>query len=280
MASSERYKTNKNQQFIAQLVRQVRSTAAYASIISIEIGGSVARSEADAHSDLDIFMYINGIKAFEQHALAKLIQSLGSTLIIGGPSYKQGFGVVYTADYSGNGIVSFILREEESIGPNFMRAASSIVYDPYKKLQSILSAERQIPPVPRADLAERALATSYFRLLDAGKELARNNVWQARKYYREVLEQLLVLERLITNIEPRGRNYRQPGRGMERDFPPDFVSEITSLDAISSKMINKSLIQRTIQLLTSLQSHLDVSQPGVNWPALYERVSMVFNEHQ
>ena len=280
MTPTDDLMNGRRHQFVEQMIRHIGSSSACASILSIEIGGSVGRNEADVHSDVDVFIYVakGAIEEFESNLVANIIEPLGSPIIIEGPVHKPRFGTVYTVDYKTTGLVSFILRKEENIRPNFMRAAASIVYDPQGKLSSVSAAVSKTPAVPRTDLARQAVATSYIRLLNVGKEVARKNGWQARKYYREVLEQILILERIITNIEPRGRNYRQPGRGMERDLPPIFVEQITSLEAMSNHLITETTISRTIELLHDLHSQLQLDITEIDWESLSNRVIECINK--
>jgi predicted nucleotidyltransferase len=267
---------------INRLVSLIEGSARYGAIIAVELGGSRSRGEDDELSDIDLFAYVEKcrLEQFIERDAVSLIKEVGNVTVIKGPDYKPGFGWGYSIYYEYLGLVSLLIRSDKEVRPNYMRKVASVVYDRDGQVSVALKRSTRLP-VPKAELARQALATCYIRLLQTAKEWARGNYWQARKYYRDVLEHVLVLARLVTGQEPRGRDYRNCGRGMERNLPSLIASRIGTLDIrATTDGISPSLVWDTVMLVVEFHDQLTEEADPLDWKALARRVLAVLEKTQ
>ncbi|MGJ6965211.1 hypothetical protein ACSDR0_25200 [Streptosporangium sp. G11] len=247
----------------------------YSEILAVEVGGSVGRDESDDDSDLDFFIYVrrNSLHSFVEEKALDLLRALVSPWIFHGPEYKENFGWTFTGVQRSHGCVSIIVRDETQLEPNYMRGAGGkIAHDPANLLRRSL-AQSALTSIPTVALARSAMVDSYIKIMKVAKEISRGNDWQARKYYRQILENATLLVRVITGVPPRGRSYRHPGRGMEREIPQARSKEIRRLETDCMKSITPDLIIRTTALMADLATRLDDVELDINWNDLGRRTA-------
>jgi hypothetical protein len=262
------------------LLETCRAPAFQPYVLAVEVGGSRGRRQADGLSDTDIFLYLRGgsLEEFCTTRLLDLVESLDTPLMVRGPDLKSTFGAGIAIDYPRFGPVSLLIKDEKDLVPHYMRTEGAIVlYDPTGRLSTAIQLSRGLP-VPADKLREDALSTSYFRLLQVAKESHRGNHWQARKYFRDVLEQLLILARLHTGTEPRGRSFAHSGRGMERDLPAAVARRLRALEVGSAVDVSYEHVEQAVSLIEELASRPADSTEimAIDWRALLVRAERGF----
>jgi predicted nucleotidyltransferase len=260
---------------VEKVASQAKSAAICKHVCVIEIGGSYGRGEADIYSDVDLFIYVDddAMPGAVSSISSALVDAVGSPKAVSGPDYKEGFGWTYSADFSGPGVISFLFRSIRELGDNPMRIkAAPVAYDRDEVLGEVLPSDKAASILDLTDRSSGALVTCYMRLLDVRKEVARENLWQARKYYREVLEQIIILTRISVGSVPRGGNFRQPGRGIERELRPAFVRAINRLEADCDRRFDQALFRSTIDMISGLEDELSLTRPKMEWGNVLRRI--------
>ena len=88
-----------------------------------------------------------------------------------------------------------------------------------------------------------------------------------------------MLARLVTDKEPRGRDYRNCGRGMERDLPSLIVSRIRTLEIRgTTDDISPSLVWDTVTLIAELHVQLTAETDALDWRVLARRASAILEK--
>jgi hypothetical protein len=262
---------------LTRLSRLARHDPRFHDLVGIELGGSLGRLDGDRFSDLDAFLYVDddSLPVYLRGRMWELCDELGTYRIRRGPSFLPLLGWGFTADYDDAGFVQLFLRPRSDMGPTYLQATpASVEYDRDGSLAAVLAAARNLP-VPAATLAGEAVAVIYFRAYLVAKEQVRGNDWQARKYFRELLESVLVLARLVHGVEPRGRYYRHSGRGMEKDLPSELATRLRQLDLAGTVALTSVVVDDALVLAGALCAELG-GWSDVDWVRVRGDVAEVF----
>ena len=260
--------------FLEGLAHLLADDLRFQGVLGVEIGGSVGRGEADPLSDIDLFMYV-AVAEFDAYCdgfAFELLESAGPVRRRRGPSFAPFIGWGYTVDYGEIGLVQLFVRSDAALRPSYLQRQGRILFERDGRLSSNLAAAKA-EVLPSRSIAAAALSEIYFRLFNVTKELARGHTWQARKYHREIQEQLLVLARLASAQEPAGSYFRHSGRAMEQELPHVWRSAIEELDRQSTDQLGEPVVRATVALAARLQDALapQIDAP-VDWAALEDRI--------
>lgn len=149
-------------------------------ISAVGLGGSLGRGDADAHSDVDIFVFLDSGDVFAHASWFKKIVTHDVTpLSVGTHKFFAGYGLCISYIFDALGKVEYFLNTPASWTPDPMRANTRVIWDCSGTYTHLIDEARTaVPYLAATEAAEdAALHDLLLESLNVLKYASRRDVW-------------------------------------------------------------------------------------------------------
>lgn len=166
--------------------------------LAVAIGGSFARGEADALSDVDIYLILDEQLSAQFDALTSWLAPLiGEVLLSWDRGRKEGFGHLFQVLYADLTKCDYNLLTPSMLESHYLWQHRRIVLDKTGLLQRFLEEQQQSRPRIDIEKESQEISTSFWlECIKAHTSLQRGQLWNAIFYLNNMREDLCLLIRL------------------------------------------------------------------------------------
>ena len=201
---------------IQRRVSQIERARTFRSVCSIAIGGSVGRGEADASSDVDVFIVVE--KPLSPKRVLMLVDSLGKfvgePIVSRGPTYVPGFGFSCSRILQGGDLIQWNVSVRGAEGGPMAGLRRMVLLERGRRLRERAGEPNEVTEALRqADVNSCSLF--WLRAVNAVQALERGHLWLTLRWLAEMRESLLVMIRWEQRSPPPGLVLSLPSKAFE-----------------------------------------------------------------
>lgn len=222
----------------------VKTLVACDDVVGVVLGGSYARGDALAASDLDLFVYVRPDVTDRIESVEERLRSVVPLLQLP-PRYVAHFGWSLTCVFADGAIVQVNVNDHQTVPMNPMRQRGRIVHDPIGICRRLQDQARQI--ATDLHVVEHAAGTRLLvRLIFCVRALRKGELLRAHALLSESAELLAVLYRIEQRAYDAATHWSHPLKRIERDLPAvaqDLLEIVNRCDSVSAALISAERVR-------------------------------------